>query len=141
MLPLALPERVFAPGTTPAYSNYATALAGYIVERVSGLPFDDYVEQRIFAPAGMTHSTMRAKLPARLEPLLANGYLLGTGKPGRPELNAFAPAGGLAATGSDLGQFMIAHLDKGGALLKPETANLMHESITRAIPALICVRF
>ena len=131
-----VPERIYAPGSTPAYSNYGTALAGYIVERVSGLPFDDYVEQRIFAPAGMTHSTMRAKLPARLEPLLANGYLLGTGKPGRPELNAFAPAGGLAATGSDLGQFMIAHLDKGGALLKPETANLMHESITRAIPAL-----
>ena len=131
-----VPERIYAPGSTPAYSNYGTALAGYIVERVSGLPFADYVEQRIFAPAGMTHSTMRAKLPARLEPLLANGYLLGSGKPGRPELNAFAPAGGLAATGSDLGRFMIAHLDKGGALLKPETAQLMHGSITRAIPAL-----
>ena len=45
---------------------------------------------------------MRARLPARLEPFLANGYILGTGKPGRPELNAFAPAGGLAATGGDL---------------------------------------
>ncbi|HEV2599092.1 serine hydrolase domain-containing protein [Sphingopyxis sp.] len=131
-----VPERIYAPGTTPAYSNYGTALAGYIVERVSGMPFDDYVERHIFAPAGMTHSTMRAKLPARLEPLLANGYLLGLGKPGRPELNAFAPAGGLAATGADLGRFMIAHLDNGGALLKPETARLMHDSITRSIPAL-----
>lgn len=131
-----VPERIYAPGTTPAYSNYGTALAGYIVERVSGMSFDDYVERHIFAPAGMTHSTMRAKLPARLEPLLANGYLLGSGKPGRPELNAFAPAGGLAATGADLGRFMIAHLDDGGALLKPETARLMHGSITRSIPAL-----
>ena len=131
-----VPVRIYAPGSTPAYSNYGTALAGYIVERVSGMPFDDYVERQIFAPAGMTHSTMRAKLPARLEPLLANGYLLGTGQPGRPELNSFAPAGGLAATGSDLGRFMIAHLDQGGALLKPETARLMHDSITRSIPAL-----
>ncbi|WP_428684956.1 serine hydrolase domain-containing protein [Sphingopyxis sp.] len=131
-----VPERIYAPGSTPAYSNYGTALAGYIVERVSGMPFDDYVERHIFVPAGMTHSTMRAKLPARLEPLLANGYLVGSGKPGRPELNAFAPAGGLAATGSDLGRFMIAHLDNGGALLKPETERLMQNSITRAIPAL-----
>jgi len=131
-----VPARIYAPGSTPAYSNYGTALAGYIVERVSSLPFDDYVEQRIFAPAGMAHSTLRAKLPARLEPLLAKGYILGSGKPGRPELNSFAPAGGMAASGADLGRFMIAHLDNGGPLLKPETAHLMHDSITRMIPPL-----
>src|SRR5580698_2065845 len=45
-----LPERVFPPGTTPAYSNYATAVAGYIVQRVSGEPFDDYVEHHILHP-------------------------------------------------------------------------------------------
>ena len=39
-----VPHRVYAPGTTPAYSNYGAALAGYIVQRVSGEPFDDYVE-------------------------------------------------------------------------------------------------
>ena len=131
-----VPQRIYAPGSTPAYSNYGTALAGYIVERVSGMSFDDYVEQRIFAPAGMTHSTLRAKLPARLEPLLAKGYSLGSGKPGRPELNSFAPAGGMAASGADLGRFMIAHLSDGGALLKPETAHLMHDSITRMVPPL-----
>jgi CubicO group peptidase (beta-lactamase class C family) len=38
-----IPERIFPPGTTPAYSNYGAALAGYIVERVSGRPFNDYV--------------------------------------------------------------------------------------------------
>ncbi|WP_447726159.1 serine hydrolase domain-containing protein [Sphingomonas koreensis] len=131
-----VPQRIYAPGSTPAYSNYGTALAAYIVERVSGMPFDDYVEQRIFAPAGMARSTLRAQLPARLQPLLANGYTLGSGKPGRPELNSFAPAGGMAAPGADLGRFMIAHLDNGGALLKPETAHLMHDSITRMVPPL-----
>jgi len=44
------PRRIFDVGTTPAYSNWATCLAGYMVERVSGMPFDDYVEQRIFQP-------------------------------------------------------------------------------------------
>jgi CubicO group peptidase (beta-lactamase class C family) len=42
-----VPDRIFAPGTTPAYSNYGAALAGYIVERVAHQPFDDYVEQHI----------------------------------------------------------------------------------------------
>ena len=39
------PDRIFAPGETPAYSNWATALAGYMVERVSGMSFDDYLER------------------------------------------------------------------------------------------------
>ena len=43
-----VPVRIFKAGTMPAYSNYATALAGYIVERVSGKPFDDYLDQHIF---------------------------------------------------------------------------------------------
>src|SRR5438270_4189373 len=45
-----LPQRIFPPGTTPAYSNYATAMAGYIVQRVSGQPFDDYIEDHILKP-------------------------------------------------------------------------------------------
>src|SRR5262245_8704319 len=48
-----VPTRIFAPGTTPAYSNYATAVAGYIVARVSGQSYDDYVDQHILAPLGM----------------------------------------------------------------------------------------
>src|SRR6266536_1274853 len=51
-----LPERIFPPGTTPAYSNYATAMAGYIVQRVSGQDYFDYVDEHILKPLGMTHS-------------------------------------------------------------------------------------
>jgi hypothetical protein len=43
-----IPERIFPPGTTPAYSNYGASLAGYIVERVSGQPFNDYMHARQF---------------------------------------------------------------------------------------------
>ncbi|HTG39198.1 serine hydrolase domain-containing protein, partial [Sphingomonas sp.] len=54
-----VPRRIFKAGTTPAYSNWGTALAAYIVQRVSGIPFDDYVEQRIFAPIGMNTASFR----------------------------------------------------------------------------------
>lgn len=123
---VALPERVFAPGTTPAYSNYATALAGYIVARTSGLSFDDYIDQRIFAPIGMTRSTFRQPLPDRLKPLMSSGYATVTEKAKPFEIVIPAPAGSLSATGADMGKFMMAHLNDGGALLQPATATTMH---------------
>lgn len=123
----ALPERVFAPGTAPAYSNYAAALAGYIVERVSGMPFDDYVERSIFAPLGMTQSTFRQPLPGRLQPLMSSGYA-SAGEKAKPfEIVFPAPAGSLSATGADMGRFMMAHLAEGRGLLRPETARLMQD--------------
>src|ERR1039458_5559500 len=71
-----IPTRIFKAGTTPAYSNYATALAGYIVQRVSGQTFDDYVDAHIFKPLGMTHSSFRQPLPAALAADAAKGYEL-----------------------------------------------------------------
>ncbi|MHA4837437.1 serine hydrolase domain-containing protein [Sphingopyxis sp. MSC1_008] len=126
-MPLALPDRVFAPGTTPAYSNYATALAGYIVERVSGEPFDNYIENHIFKPLNMTHSSFRQPLPANLAPHMSKGYPDITQKAKPFELVIPAPAGSLSASGADMGKFMIAHLNDGAGLLKPETAKQMHD--------------
>jgi CubicO group peptidase (beta-lactamase class C family) len=54
-----MPARVRPPLTYSSYSNYATALAGYIVQRVSGEPYDDYIEKHILAPLGMTQTTTR----------------------------------------------------------------------------------
>ena len=128
LMPLALPERVFAPGTTPAYSNYATALAGYIVERVSGEPFDSYIERHIFAPIGMRHASFRQPLQPALRPLMSNGYAPGAlDKPKPFEMVLPAPAGSLAASGADMGRFMMAHLNDGGVLLSPATTRLMHD--------------
>ena len=126
-MPLALPERVFAPGTTPAYSNYATALAGYIVERVSGEDFDTYIENHIFKPLGMTHSSFRQPLPARLVPHMSKGYPDITGKPQPFEMVIPAPAGSLSSSGAEMAKFMIAHLNDGAGLMKPETAKMMHD--------------
>lgn len=133
-----VPTRIFAPGTTPAYSNYATALAGYIVQRVSGVPFDDYIEQQIFQPLGMQHSTFRQPLPEPLEPLMSNGYEVAWGEPKLFEIVGVSPAGSLSATGADMAKFMIAHLQKGAfgstRILQESTAEQMHGTALTILP-------
>ena len=131
-----VPKRVYDPGTTPAYSNWATALAGYIVSRVSGEPFETYIERHIFAPTGMKYATFRQPLPANLKPFMSEGYQPGKDKPYGYEFVGVAPAGSLSASGDDMGRFMIAHLANGGPLLKPATAELMHSTANDPIPGL-----
>jgi CubicO group peptidase (beta-lactamase class C family) len=63
------PRRLFPPGAIPAYSNYGVGLASYIVQRVSGEPFEQYVEGHIFGPLGMTHSTFYQPPPKNLSAL------------------------------------------------------------------------
>jgi CubicO group peptidase (beta-lactamase class C family) len=130
------PTRIYAPGTMPAYSNYGAALAGYIVQRVSGEPFDDYVKHHIFDPLGMKHASFDQPLPANLQPDMANGYQQASMKAERYELIDLAPAGSLAASGGDMARFMIAHLQNGGPLLSPQTATLMHAAANTPIPGL-----
>ncbi|MEG3089252.1 serine hydrolase domain-containing protein [Sphingomonas sp. PB4P5] len=122
------PTRIFDAGTTAAYSNWATALAGYIVQRTSGMPFDDYVERRIFAPLGMRTATFRQPLPANLRSDMATGYPQASAPAKGFEIVGPAPAGSLSASGIDMARFMIAHLDNGRGILRPETAAMMHNS-------------
>ncbi|MET0581063.1 MAG: serine hydrolase domain-containing protein [Pseudoxanthomonas sp.] len=126
-----VPERIHVPGATPAYSNYATALAGYIVQRVSGEPFDVYIARHIFQPLGMAHSSFSQPLQPALLAQMSKGYTKASdGKPKDYEFISLAPAGSLAATGADMGRFMIAHLQDGAfdnaRILRAETAQKMH---------------
>jgi CubicO group peptidase (beta-lactamase class C family) len=135
-----VPERVFVPGTTPAYSNYGASLAGYIVQRVSGESFDDYLDKHIFAPLDMTHSTFRQPLPANLEPLMSQCYSLASEPAKKFEIIGPAPAGSLSSPGEDMAHFMIAHLQNGeyhgNRILKAETAEMMHNSPLTILPPL-----
>lgn len=121
-----IPGRIFPPGKVIAYSNYGAALAGYIVQRVSGQPFDQYVAEHIFKPLGMDHSTFAQPLPKRLVPLMADGYTTASSdKPVPFELVEAAPAGAATATITDMAKFMIAYLNGGSydgrSILKPAT--------------------
>ena len=125
-----LPARVFPPGEVPAYSNYGAALAGYIVERVSGEKFEDYIARHILVPLNMRHSTFTQPLPDDLERDMSKGYDKASGKAQSYELIPMSPAGALAASGDDMAHFMIAHLNngtyRGARILEPQTAIMMH---------------
>ena len=128
-----IPGRIYPPGTVPAYSNYATAVAGYIVQRVSGKPFEQYIAENIFKPLNMGHSTFVQPLPAELAPLMSSGYRLASDDALPFEVVTPFPAGSLSSSATDMAQFMMAHLQdgqlNGATILKPETARLMHSRL------------
>ncbi len=111
-----IPERVWVPGTEIAYSNYGVALAGYIVERVSGEAFASYAEDHIFAPLGMDSTTFREPLPDRLEDRMAKGYEMEDGRLVAQPFELYSsimPAGSGSSTAHDMARFMLAMLNDG----------------------------
>jgi len=135
-----LPHRIFPPGEVPAYSNYGAALAGYIVQRTSGEPFDQYVARHIFAPLGMNHSSFTQPLQSDLLAGMASGYPDTSGRAAAYEFVGPAPAGSLAITGDDISHFMIAHLNNGqygsARILQDATARQMHAPQVQHVPPL-----
>jgi CubicO group peptidase (beta-lactamase class C family) len=129
-----MPARVRPPGEFTAYSNYGTQLAGYIVEEVSGRPFEDYVEENIFKPLDMQRSTFRQPLPSELAPDMAAGYTYENGVYRAEEFEYckinISPSGAASATSTDMAKFMIAHLQNGRygdkRILNESTAKEMH---------------
>jgi CubicO group peptidase (beta-lactamase class C family) len=123
------PEQIYPPGTTPAYSNYGNALAGYIVQRVSGMRFEDYVSRNVLARAGMTSSSFEQPLPPELAQRMANGYPNTASPAVQFEIVGIPPAGALSATAPDMARFMLAQLGERvgeGPLLDRATLELMH---------------
>jgi CubicO group peptidase (beta-lactamase class C family) len=127
-----MPARIYAPGEVTAYSNYGAALAGHIVEQISGEPLDNYLQRHVLEPLGMRHSTLRQELGRELTGDLAVSYQEVNGKlePLPREHFDFVPAAGMSATATDMAHFMIAHLQEGrfadNRILKRATAQDMH---------------
>jgi CubicO group peptidase (beta-lactamase class C family) len=141
----AMPQRIFSPGTVPSYSNYGVTLAGYIVERISGEPFEKYIAAHILDPLHMTRSSFAQPLPASLESLMSQGYLA-AGQGARSfEFVPAAPAGALSATATDMTRLMLAFLGEGtldgATILKPETVRAMETSQFEFHPALHAIGF
>ena len=115
------------PGTRMAYSNPGYALAGYVVERVSGRTFDDYVQDEIFDPLGMETSTF--DLTGESARLLARGYTDRTGPPVDPAQIYLRPALNLQTSPDELARFVQMLLNWGelgeAAIVDPEYLNRM----------------
>ncbi len=127
-----LPARVYPVGEQMAYSNYGAALAAYIVQRVSGMEFAEYVDKNIFEPLNMDKSTFRQPVPEEINAESSYGYahIRGEYKNDEFEFIQPYPAGSLSSTAADMAKFMFAHLNNGiynrNEILEIETAKLMH---------------
>ena len=108
-----LPPRIRPAGQEIQYSNHGAALAGYVVECAGGMPFADYVAEKILAPLGMEHSDFR--LTPDIEQHLSSSYQWRRGKYVEApyvHINP-APAGALMTTAADMARFMMANLAGG----------------------------
>lgn len=124
------PTVIRKPGDYYRYDNLGFTLQGYIVEQVSGQPFGAYVQKHIFEPLGMKNSSFRLT-PEITEGLAVPYNQLGEAMPDYATVPTELPGGGMLTTGSDMAQFMMAHLNGGTlgneTILKQETAADMHK--------------
>ena len=137
-----MPARVYPPGMVSAYSNYGTALAGYIVERVSGQPYETYLHEHLLQPLGMTRSMVGNRLPDAFAADLSKGYEYENGRyhPLDFEWTAAVPTAPIRATATDLSRFMIAHLNggcvDGSCILPAAQVEQMHSPQFRHQPSM-----
>ena len=127
LVPLISAEPLeFAPGSKQAYSNSGFVLLGAVVEKVSGLAYEQYVAEHVFRPAGMGSTSLRrgadAAVPmTRMDP--ATGTRSGELRPS-PMAGAFgSPAGGGFSTVGDLARFAEALVSN--RLTRPETTRML----------------
>jgi hypothetical protein len=116
-----------------SYSNHGAAVAGYIVELLHGVPWEDCIERQILQPLGMGHTNVRQPAMEDLPVDLATGYTfdLGTYEAGDYEYVPLAPAGCISSSAADMAAFMIMHLNlgayEGGRIFSEETAGQMQQ--------------
>jgi CubicO group peptidase (beta-lactamase class C family) len=135
-----MPPVIDPPGTVSRYSNYGVALAGYLVEVASGIPFGTYVERNIFARLGMGAATFVQPSPLAADLAIGHGSRSGKPNPQRPFLINDAPAGSVTTRIDDMARFMIAWLQEGrlgaAVVLEPGSVAAMMRPQHRADPRL-----
>ena len=138
--PAAMGRWVLSQGRTKPHNppgrfwNYSSAnymYAGYVIERVSGKTFQDYMKSEVFEPAGMSDTTMVAsEVEARGN--FAFGHWndifhgrLDIWKPTEQDNWARHPTGYAHSTASDLVSWATLLMDGGGNVMTPKSARLM----------------
>ncbi|MEZ4868555.1 MAG: serine hydrolase [Caldilineaceae bacterium] len=131
------PGRVRPPGAAAGYSNYNAMLAGYIVARVAGKPYAQYVQEHIFAPLGMTHSSADSPLPTDLRQFASLSYTYSDDAfhafPDYLAQPAVIPSGFHQASVTDMARYMIARLEGGFYGDASTEARILEESTAQAM--------
>ena len=131
------PEDVrWPPSTRMSYSNPGYGIAGYLIEKVSGTAFDQYIHDNIIRPLGMPNADFR--FTDANKPLLATGYDAPAHSVGYPYIY-LRPAGDLKASPGELAKLVQFFLRRGKApdnsqILKPESIGRM-ESVETTLAA------
>jgi len=118
--------RLRKPGTVSAYSTFGIALAGLLVQDISGLNLEEYMKKNIWQPLGMSMTSI--KLPENQENNLSIGYEYknGINVPQPWEWYHTYPASSINSTTADMGKYLQMHLNLGKSndnrILKSESA-------------------
>lgn len=114
----------FEPKSRFSYSNTGYILLGGVVEKVSGMPFTQFVDSQLLKPAGMTHSRFGSSAALPLAATGHTAFALGAPESAQPEAAGWIDAaGGLWASASDLLRWNLALAT--GQIVRPESYRLM----------------
>lgn len=120
------PKVVREPNTASRYSNQGYNLLGYVIEKVSGISYEEYINKNILEPLKMNNTLVRVKNDS-----IATGYEYNDGSFNEIPLAYQYTSGssGINATPRDMENFMIGHLNNGEfygvKILREETSKEM----------------
>jgi CubicO group peptidase (beta-lactamase class C family) len=125
----------FAPGSKYSYSSMGILLSAEIAQKITGKPFPDIVEERVFKPLGMRHTGygLRGRANSTTVPSQAAPAMTEAGKKSWNSWNwnseywrnLGAPWGGALGSAADIVRFYDEFLNLRGRILKPATERLM----------------
>ncbi len=121
----------YGPGDVSCYSNQGYVIAGYLLERLSGMSIENYCRKYIFKPLDMNHTSFIMKNIDRKKVARPYTFLSGFYIPlPRYDFHFLDAAAGVYTTAEDLSHFLIAHMNggiyKGRRILNESTVRLMH---------------
>ncbi len=115
------------------YSNQMVSLAGYLVEVLSGHPYQEFVREQILKPLGMTSTDFEVSSLSKYENT-SKGYVFANDtfiEPPYMHLGAFAPAGAIVSSAADMAKYALFHLGdgcwEGTRLISEENLREMHK--------------
>ncbi len=135
----ALPRRLREPGRFANYDNYGYTMAGYLVQKLSGHSYPDYVRTEIFEPLGMDQS--RFSLPDPISDNIARGYrrIDGEVEPIPRSFINIKPAAGILVSCDDMTRFLLALLhqqtDPGPSIFSSSVLQALFQTQQRFHPA------